>query len=205
VGGDRKQVAVCSQNETFNKALRLLLNDFDVQIGLDPVELALTADLLVWQIDGALPVDRLTGIATSTPTLVLGSTEDLIAAVDAGCLGFLSKDSPIDEIGDAVKTVMSGGAVVPPHLLGELLRHMVQRNRAESQIIGADELTAREREVLQLAVEGLRKEDIGERLYISADTARTHLQRIYRKLGVHSQAELIALAVGNQRIDPEAP
>lgn len=204
MGGDRKHVAVCSQNETFNKALRVILNDFDVWIGTDPDELTVDADLLVWQIDGELPVDRLKRVAASTPTLVLASPEDLIPSVDAGCMGFLSHGSPIDEVSEAATTVLNGGAVVPPQLLGELLRHMVKRNRMESLLVGVDELTARERDVFELAVEGHRKEEIGKRLFISPDTARTHLQRVYRKLGVHSQAELIALAVAGQRIDPEA-
>jgi DNA-binding CsgD family transcriptional regulator len=49
--------------------------------------------------------------------------------------------------------------------------------------------------VFRLASQGARKEEIGATLFISPATARTHLQRLYRKLDVHSQAELIALAV----------
>lgn len=203
MGGDRKQVAVCSQNETFSKALRLILSKFEVHIGSDPIELASRSDLLIWHVEDDLQMESLEPVAGSTPTLVLAPPDDLISAVDAGCIGFLSNEASLEEIGDAVTTVFDGGAVVPPDLLGVLLRHMVQRNRTDTDVSGVDDLTEREREVYRLAVEGLRKEEIGKRLYISAGTARTHLQRVYRKLGVHSQAELIALAAGGQRLDSE--
>lgn len=203
MGGDRKQVAVCSQKETFSKALRLVLGDFEVHIGSDPIELAAASDLLIWHFQDELQAESLAEVAASTPTLVLAPPDDLIAAVDAGCIGFLSNRAPLEEIGSAVTTVFEGGAVVPPDLLGVLLRHMVQRNRIDGEVTRINDLTAREREVYRLAVEGLRKEEIGKRLYISADTARTHLQRVYRKLGVHSQAELMALAGGGKRTDLE--
>lgn len=176
-----------------------MLDTVDVTIDTEPEDLDTTPDLLVWRIDQRLPADRLAAIATSTPTLVLGMPEDLIPAVDAGCMGFLAHHASLDEIRDAAMTVLSGRAVVPPDLLGTLLHHLVQRRRDRIQVAGLDTLTAREREVYQLAVEGLRKEEIGERLYISPGTARTHLQRVYRKLGVHSQAELMALATQSAR------
>lgn len=171
-----------------------MLDSVDVTIGSDPEDLDITPDLLVWRIDHRLPEDRLASVVANTPTLLLGRPEHLIPAVDAGCMGFLSRHASFDEIREAAFTVLDGGAVVPPDLLGRLLRHLVRRRRSQDQVAGLDTLTPREREVYQLAVEGLRKEDIGDRLYISAETARTHLQRLYRKLGVHSQAELIALA-----------
>lgn len=171
-----------------------MLDTVDVTIGYDPEELETKPDLLVWRVDQRLQADRLAAIASSTPTLVLAMAEDLIPAVDAGCMGFLSHHASLHEIKEAAMTVLSGGAVVPPDLLGRLLQHLVHRRRSLNRVVGLDTLTPREREVYQLAVEGLRKEEIGERLFISPGTARTHLQRMYRKLGVHSQAELMALA-----------
>ncbi|HEX6220014.1 MAG TPA: helix-turn-helix transcriptional regulator, partial [Acidimicrobiia bacterium] len=87
-----------------------------------------------------------------------------------------------------------GGGVVPPDLLGRLLRHLVDRRRSLVAPPGFADLTPREKEVFRLAARGARKEEIGETLFISPATARTHLQRVYEKLGIHSQSELIALA-----------
>ncbi len=77
--------------------------------------------------------------------------------------------------------------------------------REELSHLDLQELTDREREVFRLAAEGARKDEIGQRLFISPDTARTHLQRVYRKLGVHSQAELIALAARDTRARGDDP
>ena len=83
----------------------------------------------------------------------------------------------------------------PPALLGHLLRHVVQRRRAEREALELlERLTPRAREVFELAARGYRHVEVAEELYISAATARTHLQRGFAKLDVHSRGELVALA-----------
>jgi DNA-binding NarL/FixJ family response regulator len=160
-------------------------------------------DLLVWRLDGEIMPDRLAAVALRVPTLVLAEESQLIPAVDAGCRGFLTESASLDEIRVAVETILEGGAVVPPDLLGTLLHHVVQRRRERRHVEALRDLTDREREVFQLAAEGLRKDEIGERLYMSPATARTHLQRIYRKLGVHSQSELMALGIRMSDVEGE--
>jgi DNA-binding NarL/FixJ family response regulator len=195
-------VTICSSNAAFNGALRLALDDYDVQMKSRLGDADPNTDLLVWWLDGEIMPDRLAAIAPRVPTLVLAEESQLIPAVDAGCRGFLTESASLDEIRVAVETILEGGAVVPPDLLGTLLHHVVQRRRRElPNVETLSDLTDREREVFQLAAEGLRKDEIGERLYMSPATARTHLQRIYRKLGVHSQSELMAL--GGRRSDVE--
>lgn len=201
MGGDRKHVAICSSDDTFNRALRLLLEGVDVSIGCDPSEVSQDLDLLVWHLDDSWPDKEVAEVMSTIPTLVLAHSERLMDAVDAGCIGFLANDAPLDEIRGAIATVLDGGAVVAPALLGQLLQRLVRRRKAETGLAQLDSLTDRERDVFRLAVDGMRKEEIGERLYISPATARTHLQRVYRKLGVHSQAELIALALNSERKD----
>lgn len=200
MGGDRKHVTICSTNDSFNRALRLLLDDVDVTVGSHPQEIDANSDLLLWRLDEGWPEGQMTEVASSKPTLVLAPPDRLMDAVDAGCVGFLANDAPLDEIRDAAATVLNGGSVVSPELLGQLLQRLVQRRKAEAQAQAPlDSLTDREREVFRLAAEGLRKEEIGERLFISPATARTHLQRVYRKLGIHSQAELMALNTNGER------
>lgn len=175
-----------------------MLDDVDVTIGSNPHDMDTNSDLLLWRLDEDWPLGQLTEIAASQPTLVLAPPNRLMDAVDAGCVGFLANDAPLDEIRDAAATVLNGGSVVSPALLGQLLQRLVRRRKAEYQAPQLDSLTDREREVFRLAAKGLRKEEIGERLFISSATARTHLQRVYRKLNVHSQAELIALAMNSE-------
>lgn len=194
--GSRKKVTICSNSAAFNGALRLMLDDYEVHVVSSLAEADPGSDVLVWRVAGELQAQQLAELAASVPTLVLADEKQLIRAVDAGVRGFLTDLESLDEIRGAVDTLLEGGALVPPDLLGTLLHHLVERRRREQ--VSHDsltDLTERELEVFWLAVDGLRKEDIGERLFMSPATARTHLQSIYRKLGVHSQSELMALGM----------
>ena len=192
---DRNTVLICSDDIVFARALRRALGGYEVRLSKTPEG---EADVVVWRIDGTASEDTLAAVAAAMPTLILGNDENLVAAVDAGCRGFLPQDATLNEISTAIDTIASGGAVVPPLLLGSLLRHLVERRRQSreraTELLSS--LTNKEREVFRLAAAGARKEEIGERLFISPGTARTHLQRVYKKLGVHSHAELVALAAG---------
>jgi DNA-binding NarL/FixJ family response regulator len=94
-----------------------------------------------------------------------------------------------------VEAVHAGEGVVPPLMLGALLRHVVQRQRARrTELDRLDLLTDREREVFELLAQGLDRGSIAQRLFISMGTVRSHLQSVFRKLEVHSQAEAVAFA-----------
>lgn len=192
---DRK-VVVCSVSDAFSAALRLLLDDFQIQSIGGLADVSPHSDLLVYHTDNSLPLVQLAKTAEDVPTLVLAEPHLLIESVDAGCRGFLPHTAPLEQVREAIDTILEGGSVVPPDLLGTVLRHLVDRRRAVADDLDLHLLTDREREVFRLAAQGARKDEIGERLFISPDTARTHLQRVYRKLGINSQAELIALAAG---------
>ena len=141
--------------------------------------------------------------------LVVGPNESqaMIAALEAGALGYLPDGSHLDQIASAVHSVADGEAVVPPLMLGSLLRHVVHRRRAErAEIERLEQLTDRERQVFDLLATGLDRSAIAERLFISVGTVRSHLQRVFRKLDVHSHAEAVAFAArcGITTSDPEA-
>ena len=148
----------------------------------------------------ALPgsLDALASIDHRTATLALDEVEDpeaMLSALESGADGYAIMEEGLDKLIDAVRTVASGTASVPPTLLGHLLRHVVQRRRAEREALELlEQLTPREREIFELAARGYRHVGVAKELYISAATARTHLQRVFGKLDVHSRAELVALA-----------
>jgi DNA-binding NarL/FixJ family response regulator len=197
-------VIVCSDDEVFSRALGHALHDFEVE-SVDETKLGeLEANALVWKVNGVVPPD-VAEVAARVPTLLLAQDRHLLAAVDAGCRGFLPIDAGLDDIRSAVVTISSGGAVIPPSMLGSLLRHLVQRRRVSREFEESlSSLTPRERDVYQLAARGLGREEIGTALFISPDTVRTHLQRIYAKLGVHSQVELAALSAQISGSEAEA-
>lgn len=120
--------------------------------------------------------------------------ETLLHAIEAGVDGYAVYTDSVVEAGEAVRSIVRGEAVIPPAMLGSLLRRLIERRRdAANTADRLVELTRREREVLSLLVDGLDQHGIAAALFISPETARTHVQRILRKLDVHSRAEAVAL------------
>jgi DNA-binding NarL/FixJ family response regulator len=142
--------------------------------------------------------------------VVLGpdDPETMIRAVDGGAMGYVVAGSALVEVARAAQSVADGEAVIPPLMLGALLKHVVRRRRAEkAELDRLASLTDREREVFDLLAAGLDRSLIAERLYISVGTVRSHLQRVFRKLDVHTHAEAVAFAArcGLRTEDPGGP
>jgi two-component system nitrate/nitrite response regulator NarL len=111
-------------------------------------------------------------------------------AIEAGAQGYLSKDSDPDAICGAILAVARGQTVLGPEVhdaIGEEIRL-----RAPA---GPIPLSEREREILIMTADGLSASDIGKKLYLSPATVKTHLQRIYQKLGVSDRAAAVAEAM----------
>ncbi len=100
------------------------------------------------------------------------------------------------------RTVAYDGAWVPPAMLGTLLRGLINQRREEDFVVSRfHTLTRRERDVLALITEGRTDHEIGDALYISPQTARTHAHKVLRKLDVHSRLEASILAVDYRLIE----
>jgi two-component system nitrate/nitrite response regulator NarL len=111
-------------------------------------------------------------------------------AIEAGAQGYLSKDSRPDSICEAILSVAAGSTVLGPeiqHGIGEEIR--LRAPAAPSP------LSEREREILSMTAAGQTAADIGKRLFLSPATVKTHLQRIYQKLGVSDRAAAVAAAM----------
>jgi DNA-binding NarL/FixJ family response regulator len=130
-------------------------------------------------------------------TIVLdgtGDEETLLQAIESGVDGYVTGASGLEGLGEAIRAIARGESVVPPAMLGPLLRRLIERRREATRAADRlDTLTPREREVLALLVEGRDQAGIAGVLFISPETARTHVQRVLRKLGVHSRLEAVTL------------
>ena len=125
----------------------------------------------------------------------------LVAAIENGASGFLSKSATVDELIHALKSAAAGEILVSPALLARLLPRLSRERRG-----GGINLTQREVEVLQVLAEGASNAAIAERLGISLNTVRNHVQSILAKLSVHSKLEALAAAVRQGIIrPPESP
>ncbi len=113
----------------------------------------------------------------------------LLAAIEAGVSGFLTKDRAADDVIEAVKAAAAGEALIPPATLGRLLPHLSRSDDG----IGAD-LTARERQLLERVAEGGTNKAIARELHLSVNTVRNYMQALLTKLGAHSKLEAVAIA-----------
>jgi two-component system, NarL family, nitrate/nitrite response regulator NarL len=111
--------------------------------------------------------------------------------VAAGARGYLSKESAREEICDAIAAVARGGTALAPEAQAGLAAEVVERERTA----GEPQLTPREREVLHLIAEGLSSPEIGKRIHLSPTTVKSHLHKLYEKLGVSDRAAAVAEAM----------
>lgn len=121
--------------------------------------------------------------------------EQAVEAARAGAVGWVSKESSIDTLTYALRCASRGYACFPPEQLGRVLRELrADVGRAQRRDGPLDSLTCRERAVLMCLVEGRRQAEIAEELGLSANTVRTHTNKIFTKLGVHSRLEAVTAA-----------
>lgn len=159
-------------------------------------------DISMPKLNGMEVVRRLTQELPSTKLLVLtmhAEEEYVLHVVRAGASGFLLKDSASGELLAAVKSLAAGRGYFGPHAAKVLAQQVQQPKAALEDPYRA--LTAREREVFHLIVEGLTTKEIARRLEISAKTAENHRTRVLEKLEARNTAELIRYAVRHGLLD----
>ncbi len=127
-------------------------------------------------------------------------------ALRNGALAYVLKDVTGTELLRAIRSVLAGRRYLSPPLSEQAVLAYERKARA-AQADGYQTLTAREREVLHLAAEGLPASAMAERLGIGARTAETHRASVMRKLGLHGRADLVryALQRGLLALEPEEP
>jgi DNA-binding NarL/FixJ family response regulator len=133
--------------------------------------------------------------------IVLAAVEDqrvLTDGLGCGARGYLTKDSSVEDLVDAVRAVARGETLIPPPMLGPLLTELIDRRQQHEQaLMKLTALSPREREVLALLAQGAKTSAIADSLVISPETARTHVQNILGKLGAHSRLEAAAFVIEN--------
>ena len=204
-------VVLADDHRIVRQGLRALLEaQSDLRViaetgdGLEAVELVerLRPDVLV--VDVMMP--GLNGLeatrqvrqrwpATKVVVLSMRAGKSFVAeALRHGASAYVLKSSGVADLVQAVREVMAGGQYLSPPLSREALGAFT-RNAEDATLDLYETLTGRERQVLQLAAEGLSHGEIAARLSISPHTATTHRANLMRKLGLHSQTELVRLAI----------
>jgi two-component system response regulator NreC len=126
----------------------------------------------------------------------------LIEGLEAGASGFMTKERSLAELIDAARTIWRGDVLIPSGMMRELLSRLIDRRREHDRALRrVGKLTRREREVLAYLAQGWDNDTIAQRLVISTETARTHIQNLISKLGVHSRLEAVALVTQSGILD----
>ncbi|MFC4222472.1 response regulator [Lysinibacter cavernae] len=160
----------------------------------NPIQVVLM-DLRMPGGDGVQATAQICAAHPQTRVLILTtyeSDDNILAAIEAGANGYLLKASPENEIVSGVRSVATGGTVLAPAIAEAL----VTRMRAATQpSADAPTLSPREREVLTLVSRGYTNGQIAAELFISEATVKTHLVRIFEKLGVGDRTRAVTLAI----------
>jgi DNA-binding NarL/FixJ family response regulator len=211
----RVRILIADDQSLFREAVRVVLSSEDdlevVGEARDGLQAVADVERLrpdVALLDADLPncdgiratrqiVERVAGCRV----IVLSSREDervLVAAMEAGASGYLPKQVPLVDLIGATRAVDRGEALVPPRMLATLLQRLIQRRRERDEALKVlASLTRREREVLALLARGGDNDGIAQELVISPETARTHVQNVLGKLGVHTRLEAAAFVTQN--------
>jgi DNA-binding NarL/FixJ family response regulator len=147
-------------------------------------------DLRMPRMDGVTAIERLAATHPGVRVLVLTTYDtdaDIVRAVAAGATGYLLKDAPLPQLADAVRAAARGETVLAPPVAARL----VSRMRGPA----VEAPTARELEVLAGVARGLTNAEIGRELFIGEATVKTHLLRVFAKLGVDDRTRAVMVAV----------
>ena len=196
---------IIDAERTFADALAIRLNaEEDLSVVAVAQQTATTmgwnADVILLDVDltGSMRLCRTTsGAPHATRVIMLSQSSEptrIVAAIEAGAHAWVRKDESIEHLLRVLRGVAQGETWLPPTETGNVLSLLMrQRDRRKDGDRMLDLLTARERQVLACLAEGDSRNQIAERLNLTANTVRTHLQNIMVKLGVHSTLEAVAL------------
>lgn len=195
-------IRILQENLKRSKNIEIIFTANNGKEALDKLELCLP-DVILMDID--MPV--MNGIAATElisknyPSvkvimLTVMDTESVIFdSIIAGARGYLTKDSPIDKLVDAIAECLDGGAPMSPGIAFkaiDLIKRSNQKNNKED-LYKSFGLTKREVEILENIAKGKTYKQIGDEIFISPSTVRKHIENIYGKLRVHNKTEAINL------------
>jgi len=138
---------------------------------------------------------KIAGLSPSTAIVMLATTaspEFIFRALRAGARGYLSREASGLELVDAVRTIREGKRYLSPKITATLIGDYISEHRSPSPL---ESLTSRERNILQLVVEGSSSAKVADILSFSPKTVDTYRSRIKQKLGIHDLPALVKFAI----------
>jgi DNA-binding NarL/FixJ family response regulator len=162
-------------------------------------------DIRMPNLDGLEATRRLLGAGGETRVLILttfGLDEYVYEALRAGASGFLLKDAPPEDLLAAVRVIARGDALLDPAITRAVIAEFARRPVRSELTRKLEDLTAREREVLELLARGLSNAEIAERFVVSDGTVKTHVASVLRKLGLRDRIQAVIYAYESGLVEP---
>lgn len=198
-------IAIVEDEKNYNHALKKVIdyqNDMKVTAqffdGNDALQNLADIAPDVVMMDIQLPdmlgidiIEKLKKDMPNTQFIMCTSFEDdekIFSSLKAGAMGYLVKGESMDRILSSIRDVHNGGAPMSFSIARKVLAHF---ERKDIDTTGMDELTSREKEILELLSQGLLYKEIADQKFISLDTVKKHVGNIYRKLHVNNKVEAI--------------
>jgi RNA polymerase sigma factor (sigma-70 family) len=155
-------------------------------------------DIRMPVVDGLEATRRILS-ADEPPRVIILTTFDLdeyvFESLRAGASGFLLKNSPPEQLIQAVRLAAGGDALLDPGVTRRIIERFSEWGAREAEVPAAlDELTPRERQVLELMARGLSNAEMAERLVVSSGTVKTHVARVLSKLGLRDRIQAVVFA-----------
>ena len=215
----RRRILLADDHALVRAGIRALLESLpgvavvgETGDGLEAVEFvrrdppdAILLDITLPGLNGLEAAARIARLDVSTRVLMLSmhaSAEYAARAFAAGASGYLNKDSAFDELATALDEVCAGRRYLCRALDADLVRQFERRaGTGESEL---DALTPRQRQILQLIVEGLGTRQMAERLFLSVKTIESHRMQMMQRLGIFDVPGLVRFAIRNGLIPPES-
>ena len=165
-------------------------------------------DVRMPELDGLEATRELTA-GTESPRVVMLTTFDtaevVYEAMRAGASGFLVKDLPPEQLAAGIRTIASGDALLAPAVTRHLIEEFVRRPPAgTAEAPALEELTERERDVLQLLARGRSNAEIAAELVVSEATVKTHVANVLRKLELRDRVQAVVFAYETGFVQPGA-
>lgn len=179
--------------------------DVPTAVAEHPVDVVVM-DLRMKQVDGIEATRRLRADAESPSVLALTTFDDdemLSGALRAGAAGFVLKDSSAEDLIRAVRTVAAGESWLDPAVTSRVLRAYRSAPTQPRPSEAAESLTVREHEVLHAIGRGLSNTEIADALHISELTVKSHIGRVFTKLGLRDRAAAVVYAFDHGIVTPD--
>jgi DNA-binding NarL/FixJ family response regulator len=165
-------------------------------------------DVRMPNVDGLEATRRLLDGTEEGPRVLILTTFDLdeyvYEALRAGASGFLLKDTPPEQLVDAIRTVANGDALLSPAITRRMIAEFVRRppDSVRATAPALEELTARELEVLRYIARGMSNAEIAQAAFVSETTVKTHVAHILMKLRVRDRVQAVVFAYENGVVAP---